>query len=214
MKQAIKALLLPDTPRAMKILWGIGCGLTIPINPQSELRIWLGLYELELTRHLRRLVAPGMRCYDVGGQYGFDALVLARLSGGHVVSFEADETLVPRMRRAFDLNAQLVPALEEVHAFVGRGDAISLSLDEFAGERHPDFIKIDVDGAELEVLMGAERILRETHPALIVETHSLVLERQCGEFLVARGYKPMIVNQRALLPDWRPIPHNRWLVAT
>jgi len=35
----------------------------------------------------------------------------------------------------------------------------------------PDVVKIDVEGAELEVLDGMERTLRELRPALVIELH-------------------------------------------
>jgi FkbM family methyltransferase len=48
------------------------------------------------------------------------------------------------------------------------------SLDEFAanGGPTPDLIKVDVEGAESEVLKGAARILAVCRPALIVEVHT------------------------------------------
>lgn len=36
----------------------------------------------------------------------------------------------------------------------------------------PDFLKIDVEGAEVEVLLGATRLIREVQPQIIVEVHS------------------------------------------
>ena len=45
-----------------------------------------------------------------------------------------------------------------------------VSLDEFAAQSRltrVDFIKIDTEGYELEVLKGAERVLRELKPALV-----------------------------------------------
>jgi FkbM family methyltransferase len=49
----------------------------------------------------------------------------------------------------------------------------SLTLDELvrANDLHPSFIKIDVEGAEYEVLLGAEKTLREFHPTLMTELH-------------------------------------------
>ena len=185
----------------------------MPIDPQHELRLWLGLYELEIARHLRRLAHGRSRCFDVGAQYGYDALVLARLSGGEVVSFEADPALIPRMRLAFDLNPGLRDRLTAVDGFVGSGDGATISLDTYSGDRPPDFIKIDVEGAEMDVLRGAEDLLRDAHPALVIETHSAPLERECGEALLELGYSPTIVHQRRVFPDLRPAGHNRWLVA-
>lgn len=45
-----------------------------------------------------------------------------------------------------------------------------------AGELSPDLIKIDVEGGGLEVLKGAEKILRESRPMLFFEIHAANLE--------------------------------------
>jgi FkbM family methyltransferase len=55
--------------------------------------------------------------------------------------------------------------------------------------RPPDVIKIDVEGAELEVLQGASRAISEFHPTVFVELHGTELHADCHNFLVAKGYK-------------------------
>ena len=45
----------------------------------------------------------------------------------------------------------------------------SITLDELCPLNSPDFIKIDVEGAELKVLRGADVMLSRTHPALMFE---------------------------------------------
>ena len=48
-----------------------------------------------------------------------------------------------------------------------------ITLDDFARERPPgrvDFMKIDVEGMELQVMRGARELLRKFHPALYFET--------------------------------------------
>lgn len=46
------------------------------------------------------------------------------------------------------------------------------SLDDyFTDEVQPDFVKIDVEGAEADVLAGMRRLLRESRPALAIEFH-------------------------------------------
>jgi FkbM family methyltransferase len=52
----------------------------------------------------------------------------------------------------------------------------------------PDLLKIDVEGAELEVLMGAEQVLRKRKPYVFLEAHSSVLEQSCRDALSAFGY--------------------------
>lgn len=45
------------------------------------------------------------------------------------------------------------------------------TLDAFCGQHLPDFVKIDVEGAEYRVLLGAQRILREGKCRFLIEIH-------------------------------------------
>ncbi len=48
-----------------------------------------------------------------------------------------------------------------------------VSLDEYIAQSFaPDFIKCDVEGAEVEVFRGAQKLLREKKPAILCEMHS------------------------------------------
>jgi methyltransferase FkbM-like protein len=182
------------------------------VDFEHETRLFLGLYEIELNRHLRAILRPGVRAFDVGAQAGYDALVIAKHTGAPVASFECDRECLARMQSTFTLNPQLGELVEPVEAMVG----VDLGLDDFAYGAGfvPDFLKIDVDGGEVDVLRSAERLITERRPAMIVEIHSAALERECGELLVDHGYGVTIVNQRRIAPDYRPTKElNRWLVA-
>jgi FkbM family methyltransferase len=50
----------------------------------------------------------------------------------------------------------------------------AVTLDDFAGiwGAEPDFIKCDVEGAEVEVFRGAKRLLSEKRPIILCEIHS------------------------------------------
>jgi len=181
----------------------------------TETRLYLGMYEVELNRHLRRICQPGTTTFDVGGQYGYDGLVFAKLTEARVVSFECDASSFERLTRTVKLNPRLAPLVEPVQAMVGTGRDGTVSIDEYTARKFtPGFIKVDVEGAELDVLRGARGTLANRHPALIVEVHSASLEQHCGRLLVEHGYRPRIVNQRSFLSDHRPTDQvNRWLVA-
>lgn len=182
----------------------------------TDTRTFLGLYEIELNRHFRRFCRKGVRCFDVGGRVGYDALVMAKL-GGEVASFEGDADAIALMRLNLQLNPELEPRVEPVATMVGeRGRSGFTALDDWAaqaGHFVPDLVKVDVDGGELEVLHGATEILRRRRPQVILETHSPELEDQCGHVLAGLGYSLTIVHQRRILKELRPIDHNRWLVA-
>ncbi len=216
---AIKNLMLPAGPTLRRLPCGIGRGVRLEIDFRHHTKLFLGLYEVELNRIIRALCLPGTSCFDVGAQSGYDALVFAKLAGARVRSFECDAAAAEDIRRTFANNLGLRGQLDMIEATVAAQTAAArqeLSLDEAAYGPNgfvPDLVKIDVDGAELQALLGATRLLHERHPHLIVETHSLELEIGCIEVLRSAGYQPTIVNQRAWLRDHRPIAHNRWLVA-
>jgi hypothetical protein len=185
------------------------------IDFRHQTKLYLGLYEIELNRHLRRLCSVGFRALDVGGQFGYEALVFAKLTGAPVVSFECDQGYLATMERNFASNPRLAPLLEARRAFVAdtTGDG-TLALDDFAAEwGSPDFIKIDVEGGEVDVLQGAGRLLRDPKPGVLVEVHSPQLERDCTRILADAKYSIAVVDHRRWLRDLRPTTHNRWLVA-
>src|SRR5687768_12485497 len=77
------------TGRIRRLPLGIARGLNYRIDFEHHKRLYLGLYEIELNSYLKQLCKKGFNCFDVGGAWGYDALVLARLSRGRVISFEA-----------------------------------------------------------------------------------------------------------------------------
>src|SRR4029453_7304809 len=77
-----------------------------------------------------------------------------------------------------------------------------VALDGLDLRRPVRFIKMDVEGAEPQVIRGAERILREDRPAILSELHPTQLERASGvtadAFLVqmdALGYRAHAIER-------------------
>lgn len=55
----------------------------------------------------------------------------------------------------------------------------------------PNLIKIDVEGAELDVLKGAENTITKYHPTILLSTHNCQNEgihKQCLDYLASLGY--------------------------
>jgi len=211
----VKNAILPSGKRDRTIPIGIGRGIRMRLDFAHETRQFLGLYEIEVTPHLRRLARPGATTFDVGAQDGYDALIFAKLTGAAVASFESDPASVHgSMSTNFGLNPRLGPLITSVTGEVGSAVG-QLSLDDWAFGPDgfvPDLIKLDIEGGEASALRSAARVLAGG-PDLIVEVHSLEQEGECMEILREAGYAPQIVNQRRFFADRRPIAHNRWLVA-
>jgi FkbM family methyltransferase len=63
----------------------------------------------------------------------------------------------------------------------------------------PDVVKIDVEGAELDVLHGAEAALKAKHPRLFLSVHSDELRSGCLGYLGKFGYRadPLVPDEIA-----------------
>jgi hypothetical protein len=194
---------------------GLGRGLRLEVAADSSLHSHLGTAELEIAPHVRRLAVPGTVCFDIGCHDGFYAMAFARLTGAPVVGFEPDRDALARIRRNLARNPE---AAADVTV---RGERVSHrpgeTLDELlaGGEvPAPGLLKIDVDGDEAAVLLGARATLAAHRPHAVVEVHGVDLERHCAALLGDAGYRVRVVSQRKRLPQSRPAAHNRWLIAT
>jgi FkbM family methyltransferase len=80
-----------------------------------------------------------------------------------------------------------------------------VALDALDIRRPVRFVKMDVEGAEPQVVRGAERILQEDHPTILSELHPVQLDRASGvtadEFLSqlgALGYRAYAIEHGAI----------------
>jgi FkbM family methyltransferase len=80
-----------------------------------------------------------------------------------------------------------------------------VALDHLDIQRPVRFIKMDVEGAEPQVVRGAERILREDRPTILSELHPVQLERASG--VTARQFLARLreLGYRAQRIDSTPI---------
>ncbi len=182
---------------------------------RGNTQLYLGLYEAELIKHLRRLWRPGRTTFDVGGAHGYYALIFAKRTGSRVVVFESDRELCSTIQRNLSMNPSISPLVEVRRGLVGDiGIPNQISLDEVADQTFmPDLIKMDIEGGEADALRGAKQILEQRRPGLLIEVHGKSVEAECIKILDSYGYALTVVDPRSWLPESRPIPHNRWLVA-
>ncbi|HEV8463047.1 MAG TPA: FkbM family methyltransferase [Gaiellaceae bacterium] len=150
---------------------------------------WLGFYESPVQKALAEHLGPGALFFDVGAHVGFFSVCAGRL-GARVVAFEASSDNAVRVRRQAELNGlpievvakavwrddggvRLVPGDSDSEwQVVSGGDVPSVALDAFADGEPPAVVKLDVEGAELEALDGAQKLLERARPVLICEAHA------------------------------------------
>jgi FkbM family methyltransferase len=77
------------------------------------------------------------------------------------------------------------------------------TLDDFAGQNpHPDLVKIDVEGCEAAVVRGAEWLMREVGPSLLVEIHTPELAEEVSEIVHSRNYKIEWIDDEGYTVRW------------
>lgn len=152
----------------------------------------------------------GDQVVDVGARYG-SYTIPALAAGATVLAIDPHSEILGLLQdtailNGFDglttmcaglLDGQPYPAelAEEVGAF-GPDSVNWTTLDEVAPDR-VDWIKIDVEGAELAVLNGGLATLERDHPRLLIEDHTRVygwcrknqVRRKVYRLLQGLGYK-------------------------
>lgn len=182
---------------------------------------WLGTYELKKQELFKDKIKPGNVVYDIGAHSGFYSLLAAELVGenGRVFSFEPNPQNIFYLRKNISLNGY--KNIEVFETAVSEKPGISsfdagensfysklshngalkvktIALDDFKNEGKisaPDVVKIDVEGAELLVLKGMAKILKEFRPLLFLSTHSREIYSLCLNFLKPLGYNSEIIEQ-------------------
>ena len=168
-------------------------------------------------RFVRAWLQPGMRVVDVGANYGVYTLAAALRVGaaGRVWAIEPTPQCAAFLRRSLELNGcrqvQLIEtvvsdrrgsvrfalkALSETNAVAAPGEAAvelpARTLDELAGElgwSAVDFLKLDVEGHELQAVGGGARFLREHSPLVMIEVQANgTFDHAPLERLAALGY--------------------------
>jgi FkbM family methyltransferase len=80
-----------------------------------------------------------------------------------------------------------------------------IALDDFVfrgGGAPPNFLKIDVEGAEFEVLKGAAEIIKSVRPLVLCEIHYPADVAKIDEWLIEKGYQLRPLDERKSTPTW------------
>ena len=68
----------------------------------------------------------------------------------------------------------------------------TVALDEMISRGElptPDYMKIDIEGAELLALSGAKSMLAQSHPTIFLATHGSSIHQECCRLLESIDYK-------------------------
>jgi FkbM family methyltransferase len=68
------------------------------------------------------------------------------------------------------------------------------TIDVICENFAPDLVKIDVEGAEFDVLQGAAQLVARAQPAILLATHDTKIHLRCCDLLQSWGYQLSAVN--------------------
>ena len=145
---------------------------------------------------VRRLLRPGMRAVDVGANYGTYTLAMAQAVApeGRVWAYEPTSATARYLRKTIARNGLAnvemtqaglsdrtgsgrlrLEAQAETNRLVPEGDGEEVSLTTLDAESslrawgRIDFIKMDAEGGELDIVRGGERFFAEQSPLVMFE---------------------------------------------
>ena len=156
----------------------------------------------------RQIIQPNDVVIDVGANYGAHTIFFASIAR-HVFAFEPQKQVFNCLCGTLALNE-----IDNVEAFrvpVGTGEKVFYKeldfsvennmgaysfVDMVEGEEIPsfpltidcDFLKVDVEGMELQVLKGAEEMIRRCKPVLFVENDRPAKSDELIGFIESLGY--------------------------
>ncbi len=216
----IKNWMMPAERRPVRIMTGPFKGIHMNLALRDQTQIYLGLFERETHPALRRLSAGIHTAVDIGAAYGeYTLFFLTKTGAAQVFAFEPDASCIPFFYENLKLNGIMQSSrLNLSTKFLGTGENNGqMRLDSLASAvGMPCLIKMDVDGAEESILRGATELNRLPGIRWLIETHSKELEIRCLKILSEAGFETQIIRNarwRAIIPELRPIEHNRWLAA-
>ncbi len=185
---------------------------------------WLGSYEYEKQKALQREIKAGQVVYDIGANVGFYSLLASVIVGetGHVYSFEPFPDNLRELNRHLEMNhiknctviGAAVSSAEGQATFdpsdnrcTGRLAATgsihvrTLTLDGLVLRkelRPPNLMKIDIEGAEYECLLGASDVIQRFQPVIFLATHGQQVHNACFQFLARWNYRVTSLDGRSV----------------
>ena len=211
--------LLPDRSMPLRVWSGPFRGATVMMNPRHSLRKMLGVYEHELNAWLDAALPRVSRVIDVGandGYFTFGCAAAFRRLGkrAEIIAIEAQQQHIDQLRASVAEQPEI--GLSLLHAYAGAAPKpgfVTLDALEVADHEHT-LLKIDVEGAEEDVIAGALQWLRPSNQ-FVIEVHAEdILPRLTATF-AARGLNLKQIDQQPLWWLGRETRElgNWWLVS-
>ncbi len=180
-------------------------------------------YELELLEAINDVISSKGVAIDAGANIGNHSLYFSAVMGMRVVAFEPVQMNRDVLHRLIQLNGDQTQITVQPTALSDREDKVQMILADISNPgmfrigsgssaceaatetldtalrrlgidpREVGILKIDVEGHEKEVLLGAKELLATAHPLLSVEVVTTEFYHVIREILEPFGYRPIAV---------------------
>lgn len=204
----------------------IECGnqkFTIPL-PEFDRPWWVDfeknkIHEPLATRTFIEEIGLDDVVWDLGSKFGYFSHIAATLSKpDNTYLFEADSTICNSRLKKFNQyawNGQLKIIPKAVGDSSGSG---FVTGDEIAARYDtPDFVKMDIEGAENAAVQGMKDTIVNHQPTLLIEVHPLKLQTQFDtsseplvDFLTEHYDAYICWEFRELDAQWKPFDEDEW----
>lgn len=202
----------------MRVPVGFYKGLTLWLDPATELMFYAGLYEAETTKWLADEGKSMRSLVDVGAGCGeLSMWALSKRQVERVLAYDASPERWPIFEKNLAANGFTSDGrLHMVRGFFLGNDDADVTLTMLRELPEPVLVRIDVDGGEVEIVDRLRGLLESKDLRFLIETHSEELHVDCRKVLEAHRYRVSDIIPacwRFLIPERRPVGFNQWLVA-
>lgn len=211
-----------------------GVYLDLDLGRFIDFEIFYGaVFERDLVNAVKKFVKPGMTIVDVGANSGYYTMMFAEMVGptGKIFAHEPTDWGIRKVEHHLSINGFKNVALSKSMLGARKGnDPVGFSFDpyypllatnyqhlqametvpctsldaEYAGQQI-DFIKLDVDGHEMDILRGGEELLKRCRPLIVVEIGRYTYEKaghsitELVEWFHGFGYEILFEGDLAVL---------------
>lgn len=164
-----------------KVIFGIGKGLRIFLNPENECSKIIGYYEYEIQKHFKKFAKQSNMFLDIGAYDAYYSLIFRKHNkNAPIFCCEAGTGILERQIDNIKINKFDTTNFNQINKYIGTNESHNQTKVDCLIENTKNktiFMKIDVEGAELDVIKGAVNTLNNNNCLLIIETHNTTRNR-------------------------------------
>ncbi|MFM9945498.1 MAG: FkbM family methyltransferase [Bacteroidia bacterium] len=218
-KKYIKSLL---NDKILPVMNGKLKGLKLRINKLQQGSVLIRNYEPNKQFAFLTFLKEGDTFFDIGANVGLHSYFVERcISDVKIYSFEPlpenveyikETILLNKLKNINLIESAIGSETKKIYFEIGTNnfqgkitenktsiEVKLITLDEFCYSNNifPNVLKIDVEGAEIDVLQGAIKLIEEKRPIFIIELHIPAKDILVSKFLLDNNYEIYTLNDRA-----------------